>query len=48
MTKNTFRFFRGLNFADGVDEDFIDLIPKEYKQVRGRNYTVNSDAFWKM
>lgn len=48
MTKNTFRFFRGLNFSDGTDEHFTDLIPKGYEQVRERPYTVNSDAFWKM
>lgn len=50
MTKNTFRFFRGRTFKDGVDEHLIDLIPVKYvdKQVKGRPFTTDDDDFWKM
>lgn len=50
MTKNTFRFFRGVNFSDGVDEHLIDLIPRLYikDQVKGRAFTTDEDEFWKM
>lgn len=50
MIKNTFRFFRGYTFADGVDEHLIDLIPPKYvdKQVKGRRYTTDDNDFWKM
>ncbi len=50
MIKNTFRFFRGWTFADGVDEHLIDLIPQKYidKQVKGRAFTTDDTDFWKM
>ncbi len=50
MTKNTFRFFRGCTFAEGVDEHSVDLIPRKYvdKQVGGQFFTTDDNDFWKM
>lgn len=50
MTKNTFRFFRGFTFSDGIDEHLIDLIPLLYvkDQIKGRAFTTDEDEFWKM
>ena len=50
MTKNTFRFFRGFTFSDGIDEQLIDLIPLLYvkDQIKGRTPTTDEDEFWKM
>lgn len=50
MIKNTFRFFRGNTFSDGIDERSFDLIPQKYidKQVKGPTFTTDDSDFWKM
>jgi len=53
MTKNTFRFSRGKDFADGKDGRSIELIPKGYPTEGSSSgehgkLTHNGRAFWEM
>lgn len=53
MTKNTFRFFRGTHFSDGVDENSLQLIPKGYptegfSKEDVQKLVYDERAFWEM
>lgn len=53
MTKNTLRFSRGKQYADGTDIENSELIPAEYPtdafpESRRHIFTHNAELFWRM